>query len=482
MRGGKIFGTIRGRIVVLYTLLFALAFFFVFLTVNQLVGNFLISQRTTTQSEQVENVAARLASYTANRDASDLYVQSVSAAQELGGRILVLDMDGIVLCDTHAELNGRLLRHPEVEDVRQGKTNASYGYHRVNTGNPSLLGIGKTWVVYYTASIVHQSREVGILLVSLPMQDVVDLTHSVMTKFTVVSVCILVILVVASIFISRWISMPITQMTSAIRRMSHGDFEARVRVTGASEIAEMGRTFNRMSEQLASIDRQRSEFVSNASHELKTPMSAIKILTESLLYQENVPEEMYKEFLNDINEQIDRSNSLLSDLLELAQTERSSVAMRYTNQPVSDIIEEAVKTLQPIADEKGVALIVLPTVIRLQCDRIKMTTALINLISNGIKYTPQGGSVTISVDVQEQWVAIHVADTGIGIPKDDQAKIFERFYRVDKARSRETGGTGLGLSIVQQICRLHGGDIMLESEENKGSIFTMRVPQWGLEG
>ena len=156
--------------------------------------------------------------------------------------------------------------------------------------------------------------------------------------------------------------------------------------------------------------------------------------------------------------------------------------MRYTNQPVSDIIEEAVKTLQPIADEKGVALIVLPTVIRLQCDRIKMTTALINLISNGIKYTPQGGSVTISVDVQEQWVAIHVADTGIGIPKDDQAKIFERFYRVDKARSRETGGTGLGLSIVQQICRLHGGDIMLESEENKGSIFTMRVPQWGLEG
>ena len=317
---------------------------------------------------------------------------------------------------------------------------------------------------------MHQSREVGILLVSLPMQDVVDLTNSVMTQFTVVSVCILVILVVASIFISRWISMPITQMTSAIRRMSHGDFDARVRVTGASEIAEMGRTFNRMSEQLANIDRQRSEFVSNASHELKTPMSAIKILTESLLYQENVPEEMYKEFLNDINEQIDRSNSLLSDLLELAQTERSSVAMRYTNQPVSEIIEEAVKTMQPIADAKGVALIVLPTVVRLQCDRIKMTTALINLISNGIKYTPQGGSVTISVDVQDQWVAIHVTDTGIGIPKDDQAKVFERFYRVDKARSRETGGTGLGLAIVQQICRLHGGDISLQSEENKGCL------------
>lgn len=484
MRVGKfrLLATLRGQIVVIYTLLFLIAFFFVNLSLTRMVGEFLISQLTATQAQQVGEAATQFGAATANRDAADLYALCARNADDFSGRVVVMDMEGIVLGDSHSVLNGRILRHPEVEDILSGNFNASQGFHKVDTAKGSDRGFfaRKDWAVYYTASIVHQSRSVGVLLVSLSVQSVVDLIFAAAARSTFVVLGILAILVVASVIVARFISLPIAQMTDAIERMRKGEFGARANVRGSSEIAQMARTFNDMSEQIENVEHQRQEFVANASHELKTPLSAIKILTESLLYQQGVEEATYKEFLADIDQQIDRLNSLLGDLLILAQSERSATAMRYTTESVDELIDECVKTLMPLAAEKDIAINLSDARVEMRCDRIKLSTALMNLLSNAIKFTPAGGSVSTRVEADGTWVTIEISDTGIGIPDEDRAHIFERFYRVDKARARGTGGTGLGLAIVQQVVRLHGGEITLAAKRRPGTTFIVRLPQWGV--
>ena len=283
-----------------------------------------------------------------------------------------------------------------------------------------------------------------MLLISVSIQDVVDLVTDAAWRFTVVALGVLAILIVLSAIVSRYISQPIAQMTEAIAQMGKGNLNVRTRARGNSEIAQMARTFDDMSGKLANAERQRQEFVANASHELKTPLSSIKILTESLLYRENVPEETYREFLSDINQQIDRLNTLLDDLLVLAQSERGDVVMHYTNESLNSLLDDCVKTLMPLAREKDISIYLPEEKVRIRCDRLKLNTALLNLLSNGIKYTPRGGSVGVSAHADGQWVTIRVWDTGVGIPEEDRAHIFERFYRVDKGTLAQHRGYGPG--------------------------------------
>ncbi|MBE5781046.1 MAG: hypothetical protein E7328_04420, partial [Clostridiales bacterium] len=227
------------------------------------------------------------------------------------------------------------------------------------------------------------------------------------------------------------------------------------------------------------LDKTRSDFVANASHELKTPLSSIKILAESLLYQDGVPEATYKEFLGDINEQIDRMVTLLNDLLVISQTEQKEYKITRSRVEVGDLIQRVIGVLGPLAEENHISLIGKESDLAISCDATLMQTAVENIVNNGIKYTPQGGSVTVYATGDEDGVQIHVEDTGVGISESDQKHIFDRFYRVDKARSRETGGTGLGLSIVDTIVKLHGGTVTVKSEVGKGSIFTIYIPRRG---
>lgn len=478
MRIGKFFSTIRGRIIVLYTCLFAAAFVFINLIVSSMIGGFMVNQRCTSQSEQVETLSTRLAPYVNSMDVQSVYNIAVSEGQNFNGRVVVMDENGVVFADSHSQLNGRVLRHEEVDKVRTGEANSAWGFHRVDAQAPSgfLSMIDKEWAVYYTASIVYQSHTVGIVLVSVSIQDIEDTIGRTMLQFFGISMLILGLLIVASILISRWISKPLADMTNVIQEMSRGNFDVRAKETGIPEMAEMGRTFNMMSEKLESVDRMRSEFVANASHELKTPLSAIKILTESLLYQSDVPEDTYKEFLSDINQQIDRLVTLLNDLLVLSQIEQNEYLLNYSTVNAKDLVTEAVAQLRPLALSKGIEMIAETEDFMLECDKLKLSTAISNLLNNGIKYTANGGSVKIEAKQKGDMAHFAVVDTGIGIPKEDLAHIFDRFYRVDKARSRETGGTGLGLSIVSRICRLHGGTVSVQSREGIGSVFSIDVP------
>ena len=212
-------------------------------------------------------------------------------------------------------------------------------------------------------------------------------------------------------------------------------------------------------------------------HELKTPLSSIKVLSESLTLQENVPVEMYKEFLKDIDSEIDRLTAIINDLLLLVKMDQKEVPMTINSFNLNQLVQDILKRLYPLANKKDIELIYESfREVLIEADEMKVTLAISNLVENGIKYTPEGGRVKVIVDADHQNAFIKVIDTGIGIPEEDYEKIFQRFYRVDKTRDRETGGTGLGLSITHRTVLLHYGSIKVNSKEGEGSEFIVRLP------
>jgi len=219
----------------------------------------------------------------------------------------------------------------------------------------------------------------------------------------------------------------------------------------------------------------RDEFVSNASHELKTPLSTMKILSESILYQDEVDPEMMKEFFQDVNHEVDRLTGVINDLLRLVQEDINESELNYTRLSLDELIRKVTLRLTPLANKKGIRLDTKLAPVTMMADASKMEQIIMNLVDNAIKYTDEG-SVTVSVRSEGGEAVLIVKDTGIGIPEEAIPRLFDRFYRVDKARSRGTGGTGLGLSIVERLIVRHGGYIRVESTLGKGSTFTVRMP------
>ncbi|MFD0870158.1 MULTISPECIES: two-component system histidine kinase PnpS [Paenibacillus] len=233
------------------------------------------------------------------------------------------------------------------------------------------------------------------------------------------------------------------------------------------------------------LERMRSEFVANVSHELKTPVAAVKGFAETLLAGAMDDKETAKSFLQIIYDESERLNRLIGDILELSKIESRRIPLQFSPIEMEHFVEQTVHVVSAEADKRGIRLeSSVPPNLFLEADEDRLRQIMINLLSNGINYTPEGGRVRIDVEPVEQEegpesyerVRITISDTGIGIPKKDLPRIFERFYRVDKARSRSSGGTGLGLSIVKHLVELHKGTISVESDAGLGSRFTIELP------
>jgi signal transduction histidine kinase len=234
-----------------------------------------------------------------------------------------------------------------------------------------------------------------------------------------------------------------------------------------------------MAAQLESLDKTRNQFVSNASHELKTPLATMKIMLETMMYQPDMPPELRSEFMDDMNHEIDRLTGIITDLLVLTRMDNQDEMTREAVD-MSELTQETVHLLQPAAEKKNQQMTAeIEPGLKLFGDRIKLNQILYNLMDNAIKYTPENGKIHVSLKEEDGNLVWRVRDNGIGIPEEDQEHIFERFYRVDKARSRETGGTGLGLSIVRQMVKMHGGTISVSSEPDNGAEFTVSFPGEG---
>ena len=308
-----------------------------------------------------------------------------------------------------------------------------------------------------------------------------------------VGVLAIAISAIVTVFVSKRITTPISELTDISKRMTELDFDAKYVSKGhrKNEIDELGEHFNRLScalestiselksannelkqdiEKKTEIDEMRKEFLSIVSHELKTPMTSMKVLADSLLEQENVPVEMYQEFMGDIAKEIDRENKIITDLLSLVKMDKKGQTLNIESMNINNLLEQILKRLRPIAQQKNVEIVMESfRPVTAEIDETKFSLAISNLVENAIKYNRDNGWVHVSLNADHKFFYIKVEDSGIGIPEEDQAYIFERFYRVDKSHSREIGGTGLGLSIVKHGALLHNAEIHVESEEGKGT-------------
>ena len=293
---------------------------------------------------------------------------------------------------------------------------------------------------------------------------------------TLVLVLGLIILVI-SVLYSGQVVMPLKEVAGSIAMISSGDFNETMQITGYSEAEDISDKFNSMLSVLQNLEDARQEFVSNVSHELKTPITSVKVLAESLIGQENVPVELYQEFMVDINEELERMNKIINDLLTLVRMDKNATELNISQVNINNLVEQILKRVRPIAKTRSIEIIFESfRPVTADVDETKLSLAVTNLVENGVKYNNDGGWVRVSVNADHKYFYIKVSDSGVGIPKDAQTRIYERFYRVDKARSRETGGTGLGLAITQNVAKLHHGGIKLNSTPGEGTTFLVRIP------
>lgn len=265
-------------------------------------------------------------------------------------------------------------------------------------------------------------------------------------------------------------------MIGAIRRVREGDYDGRVKIKGKDEIAAIADEFNQMAEKLQETETVRRRFVSDASHELRTPLASIRLLTDSIM-ENDMDQETMKEFVGDIGDEAERLQRITEKLLIMTRIDNKA-ERPLERVRVGDVMQKVGRMLLPLAEKSDVTLRLSESEpCYVQCAEDDLYEILFNLIENGIKYNRKGGMVEASCRRVEGEVIIDIADTGVGIKEEDMDKVFLRFYRVDKARSRETGGTGLGLSIVSDLAANYGGKVEVHRREPEGSIFTVHLPE-----
>lgn len=473
----QFFGSIRVRMVAIYLAVTIVALLSISFTVAILVESSLVNQRTKQQQEATTRLALEI-SQSFDSDADTLYSLALTRAQEMGGRVLIMDTDAVVQIDSASYQTGFMLPYREVRDVLIGGKEAAFGFHRISTGaDKSALKLSGSanWAVYYTVPITQGGKYLGAVLFSAMIQDVEDSVADIIAEVAIVFGIVAAVMVALSFTLSGFVTKPIVELTHAIRRMGKQGSGVRVKVHGQGEVAELGRAFNRMSEQIEAHDRVRDEFVSNASHELKTPLATMKLLSESILYEENPDPAEMRELFEDVNHEVDRMSNVITDLLRLVQFDEGQPLLHRENIDLKDIAERVVSRLRPLAQNKGIELNFTGGSAMILGEERQIEQAVVNLIENAVKYT-DAGHVDAAVKQTGSEAQLIVKDTGIGIPEDAIPHLFERFYRVDKARSRGTGGTGLGLAIAERIIALHGGFITVESELGHGSTFTVHLP------
>ena len=460
-----------------------MAFSVIGFSLIQLVGEYLFTQRSRDDQRIADSLAESFSDYLVAFDAGSMYESALETAREQQSRVLVLDALCVVQVDTASELNGQRFITSEIDGVLKGSAGA-HGFYDAGraSGNFWFRAVlngfsGANAMTGVFASPIQSGGElVGVLVYISQVQEIYESLRDLQIRILSWMAIVLAAVLVVDLLVLRTITRPIGELNEGISRMSKGDLSARVRVRGNNEFAGLARAFNSMSERLEQLDNSRSQFVSNASHELKTPLSTMKILIETLMYQDPMDPAMTKEFLTDVNKEIDRLNRIVSDLLTLVNID-SGVKLNAAELDIGSLVSEQVKRLSPLARENGIELdCVANETLEVNGDQLKLQQVVYNIIDNAIKYTPRGGEVHCSVVRSGRKAVIRVSDTGVGIPQEDLPHIFDRFYRVDKARSRETGGTGLGLSIVKQFVLLHGGTIDAKSAPGKGSTFIIELP------
>ncbi|MDD6050701.1 MAG: HAMP domain-containing sensor histidine kinase [Clostridiales bacterium] len=461
--------SIRWKMLLTFLLILGTSFAAMAALLTGLVSSTLYAQRTRQVSLSAEKLAATAAPFFAAARLDALEETLHAAAADVEGRILLLDASGKIQLDTLSLLEGTRSSTPEAIAVLSGTEGLSYGIH-------PLEGTDE-YAALCAAPMTENGRIIGAVLLSTPVTELRGAIQAVERQLMTVFIAVAAAALIAALIFALTLTAPIKALTTTIRRMGRGDLSARVNVHASGELKALADSYNAMAEKIEHFDQSRSQFVQNASHELKTPLATMKLLLENLIYQPDMPSELRAEFMQDMNHEIDRLSGIITDLLTLTQMDGQTAALKLDNIDLSALCEETLHALHPAADKANVKLCGdIEESVALPGDESKLSQVVYNLIDNAIKYTGEGGEVTVTLRADSRAATLEVKDNGIGIPEEDVKHIFDRFYRVDKARSRATGGTGLGLSIVRQMVQLHGGEVHVASTAGQGSVFTVTLP------
>lgn len=417
------------------------------------------------QGASLANLLVSTSKFVTENSTSDADAELVRVASIYEGRILVINSKLEVLKDTYGLEDGSTIISEEVIKCLRG-TN-------------SFIIDDKYNYIEMTIPITHNtSKEImGVILMNFSIKDVQTIAANMYQKATILFITTAILVLVYAFFYSGIFTKPFLNLKRAIGHLTDGYMDDEVKVEGFHEVQQISNSLNQMLLRIKNLEKSRQEFVSNVSHELKTPLTSVKVLADSLLMQEDAPPELYREFLVDITEEIERENKIINDLLSLVKLDKAANDMNISLIKINDLVELVLKRLRPIAKKNNIELIYESfRPVMAEVDEVKLSLALSNLIENAIKYNVEDGWVRVSLNADHKYFYVKVSDSGIGIPEEAQDSIFDRFYRVDKARSRGTGGTGLGLAITKNAIHMHKGAIKVYSKENEGTTFTVRVP------
>lgn len=385
------------------------------------------------------------------------------------GRVMVINSGLKVVKDTYGISEGKTIISEEVIRCLGGESMSHYdrehGYIEMTT---PIVGSNPE---------DGTSAIVGVMLTSISNESIVGTMEVLSRKAMILEYLMLVGIFAVAIILSRVLVRPFNRVTDAINEVKAGYSDETISVPDYVETVHIVDAFNQMLRRMKALDDSRQEFVANVSHELKTPMTSIKVLADSLLAQEDAPAELYREFMEDIVSEIDRENQIITDLLALVKMDKKVQELNIVSLNINDLTELILKRLRPIArkkDEEVVFESMRPVVA--EVDEVKLTLIMTNLVENAIKYNKEHGWVKVELDADHQYFTFRVSDSGIGIPEDSLPHIYERFFRVDKSHSREIGGTGLGLAITKNAVLMHRGSITVTSVEGEGTSFTVKIP------
>ena len=463
----KIFRNLRFRIILLVMLaglLPCLAALFGIVT-------FYESRTVSLQTAEIQNQCTILSNqlnsyqYLENPSSEVMNANLTQMSTIYSVRVMVINEDLKVLRDTYS--------------LDEGKTDVSENVVRCMRGESTNYYDRKNRYIEVTSPIMESggNRVKGVVLASVPTDSIESSVAILYTQGGALIGIVMIILAAVSIFAADRVVRPLHRITSAIENVTEGYTDDVLHEDTFTETRQISEAFNKMLGRLKQLDESREEFVSNVSHELKTPMTSMKVLADSLLEQDNVPVEMYQEFMGDIAKEIDRENQIITDLLSLVKMDKTGQNINIQPVNINDLLEQILKRLKPIAEKKNVEMVLESfRPVSAEIDETKFSLAVSNLVENAIKYNHDNGWVHVSLNADHKYFYIRVEDSGIGIPEEDQAHIFERFYRVDKSHSREIGGTGLGLAIARNAVIMHRGSIKVYSNEGEGTTFTVRIP------
>jgi signal transduction histidine kinase len=389
-------------------------------------------------------------------------------------RVTIIDNSGMVLCDSmadasHMENHGR---RPEVLDA-------------FDEGAGSIIRFSttvKSQLLYVAVPLYLAGEKPWIVRVAIPLESIDGLLREVFQRLLAVTLLLCAAVSLVGIFIFRKINPPLDEIRRGAERFAHGQFARKLPDYQVREIDALAKTLNRMASQLEGLENLRREFVANVSHELKTPVTTIKGFTETLIEgaKEN-PDDLVR-FLEIISRQTDRLAAIIDDLLTLSRLESAprSEVLALDWHDLCHILNSCEEICHSRAEEKQIVIHVkcakpMPVLV----DNSLLTQAIVNLIDNAIKYSQERTNVTLQGSMDANHILITVTDEGPGIQDIHLSRLFERFYRADKARSRKLGGTGLGLAIVKHIANVHQGEVDVISKVGTGSTFIIRLPRRG---